>query len=141
MVPWERRLCAYLIDLIPVFLIGLAFGFKSGSGALVAAGFLLLRDVSGASPGKHVLGLRVVGRDGALAGVAQRVLRNAVFGLQAVAYASTPLAGGGSYGLALVAQLVPSGLMLVDCYYLVEKGERLSDRFAGTKVVTRPIPA
>jgi uncharacterized RDD family membrane protein YckC len=137
MVSWERRLCAYLIDLIPVLAIGLVFGSKSRTGAWIASGYMLLRDVSGASSGKLVLGLQVVGRDGASATVAGRVLRNAVFGLQAAAYANAPLAGMGFYGLALLAQLVPSGLFLVDCYYLVVKGERLSDRITGTKVVAR----
>ena len=138
MVSWERRLCAYLIDLIPVFAGGLVFGFRSSTGAWIAAGYMLLRDVGGASPGKLVLGLRVVGRDGGSASLAGRVLRNAVLGLQGIAAALVPLAGMGFLGL--IARLGPSGLILVDCLYLVEKGERLSDRITGTSVVTRPRP-
>ena len=136
MVSWERRLGAYLIDLIPLFAGGLAFGFESSTAAWIAAGYMLLRDVGGASPGKLVLGLRVVGRKGGSASVPRRVLRNAVLGLQGIAAVLIPIAGMGVLGL--IARLGPSGLMLVDGLYLVEKGERLSDRIAGMKVITRP---
>jgi uncharacterized RDD family membrane protein YckC len=139
MASWERRLCAYLIDLILVYGVALKFGFHSTTGVWVATAFMLLRDIGGASPGKLAAGVRVTGRDGGPANLAQRVLRNAVLGLQGAAYALTPLAGMGALGL--LVRLGPSGLFLVDGFWLVSKGERLSDRIFGTMVVTRRGPA
>jgi uncharacterized RDD family membrane protein YckC len=131
----EQRFVAYLIDLLLILVVGFFLGFTSTTAAWIAAGYLLLRDVAGASPGKLVLRLRVLGKGGSKATVAQRVLRNATLGLQALAVAITPLAGFGLVGL--IVRLGPSSLVLVDALLLLAKGQRLSDKLVGTMVVSR----
>jgi uncharacterized RDD family membrane protein YckC len=135
MASWERRLGAYLIDLIPLFVVGFALGSMPTTTSWIAAGYMLLRDVGGASPGKLVLGLRVEARDGGPSSLPRRVLRNVVLALQGISAALLPFAGMG--GLALLARLGPTALILVDGIYLVQKGERLSDRIVGTRVAVR----
>jgi uncharacterized RDD family membrane protein YckC len=133
MASTAQRLLAYLIDVVPIVVLGLILGSTSTTAIWIAAAYLLLRDVGGASPGKLVLRLRVVGKDGASATVAQRVLRNVTLGAQAAAIAVVPLAGFGLMGL--IVRFVPSLLLTIDGAYLLDKGLRLSDRLVGTRVV------
>src|SRR5665213_353922 len=73
------RAAGYLIDVIPACIFGL-FGFIPIVGAMIA-GFLLLpywllRDITGRSLGKMMLGMEVVRADGSPAPVSARILRN-----------------------------------------------------------------
>jgi uncharacterized RDD family membrane protein YckC len=122
-----------MIDVVPIVVLGLILGTTSTAAICIAAGYLLLRDIGGASPGKLVLGLRVVGADGTSATVTQRVLRNVTLGAQAAAIALVPLAGFGIMGI--IVRFVPSLLLTIDGAYLLDKGLRLSDRIVGTRVI------
>ncbi len=127
------RAAGYLIDVIPAAFVGL-LGLIPIAG-LIMAGFVLapywlLRDITGASLGKLVLGLRVVRKDGQPASIGSRILRN------------VPLAIGPS--LLMIPFLgyflgpVTAGIiLLVEVIFLLTQGERFGDRMAGTRVVRK----
>lgn len=129
----SSRVAAYFIDVIPAIVLGL-FGFIPVVGVIIAGLLLtpywLLRDVTGASLGKHVLGLRVSQRNGLPAGIGARVLRN------------IPLAIGPSLLIIpllgyLLGPPVACVMVLVETILLLAQGERLGDKLAGTTVVRK----
>jgi uncharacterized RDD family membrane protein YckC len=73
------RVVGYLIDVVPTLLIGL-LGLIPIVGimlkGLLLCPYWLLRDVTGSSLGKLVMGSRVVLKDGREAPVSARILRN-----------------------------------------------------------------
>jgi uncharacterized RDD family membrane protein YckC len=81
----DRRLFAYVIDILFAWALSSALVAGSKSSPMIWAGvaFLLLRDIAGASPGKLILGMRVVRRDAPSrsARVARRLGRNLVIAL------------------------------------------------------------
>ncbi len=129
-----ERAGAGMIDVIPVVLVAILFGWVPILGAMIAGFFIgsywMLRDVTGASLGKLMLGLRVASRDGERAGVGRRILRN------------IPLAAGPfllmipilGYAMATV---VAGCIFLVEIILVMTQGERLGDRLANTIVIRR----
>jgi uncharacterized RDD family membrane protein YckC len=126
----DRRFAAWCIDcavLAAIFLLlGLRLNVWTGRASLVATTYMLLRDIARASVGKLALGMRVVGKDGQPASVAERLLRNTTLAL------APALSSVMNYGLA---GLVPDTAIMVESLFLLSKGERIGDRIAGTIVV------
>jgi uncharacterized RDD family membrane protein YckC len=135
---FERRFVAYCIDALIGGALAFAFGARSTpSPAMWAAvAFLLLRDVTGASPGKLMLGMRVVRRDDNArpASILQRLSRNLLMAVAAASDTVTPVAGLSAIWLL---PLLAGVAALFDGGYLWDCGERLSDRIVGTAVVRR----
>jgi len=127
------RAAGYLIDVLPAILLGL-FGIIPIVGPIIA-GFLLapywlLRDVTGASIGKLILGLKVARKDGQPATVGARVLRNLTLAI-GPGLLIIPILG---YVLGPVTAFIA---VSVETILLLSSGERLGDRMAGTTVVKR----
>ena len=133
-----QRFVAYLIDLVPIVVLGVIAGYSMGtmgqSGTInwVGAAYLLLRDAGGASVGKLIVGLRVVGSDGGRASLGSRVLRNVTLAL-GPALMAMPLPAGISEG---GVEGLGSMVAFVDVVFLLMGGLRLGDRIAGTSVAT-----
>ncbi len=127
------RVCAYLIDCIPAMLIGL-LNLIPIAGAvicgLLSTPYWLLRDVTGASLGKLVLGLRVVSKDGSNSTVGQRVLRNLTLAI-GPALLIIPLLG------IMLCAIIGGVIGLVEIIFFLTQRERLGDRFAKTAVVRK----
>lgn len=127
------RVAGYLIDVLPTLLV-VVFAWIPIAG-LIFAGLILipywlLRDITGASLGKLLLGLKVVARDGQPASTGARMLRNLPL-ILAPTCMLIPLLGYVFAGpLALIVILV-EGIMLLT------QGVRLGDRLAGTTVVRK----
>ena len=127
------RVAGYFIDVLPTLLVifvawipimGLIFA------GLILVPYWLLRDITGASLGKLLLGLKVVARDGQPATVGARVLRN------------LPIAIGPMCMLIPVLGYILTGpvagiMVLTEAVMLLTQGERLGDRLAGTTVVRK----
>jgi uncharacterized RDD family membrane protein YckC len=95
-----------------------------------------LRDIGGASPGKLILGMRVVRRDAPNrpASIPRRLGRNLVIALAVAGAAPSPTGIAWEFDvLTLIAALVQA----FDGADLGVTGERLSDRLFGTAVVRR----
>jgi uncharacterized RDD family membrane protein YckC len=128
------RIGGYLLDVIPAIIAGLAVGWIPIIGAVIL-GFLLLaywllRDITGASLGKLILGLVVVKKDGSPSGVKERLLRNVPLAI-GPSMLIIPLAG---YALA---PPIAGILVLTEAILLLAKKERLGDMLAGTTVVKK----
>jgi uncharacterized RDD family membrane protein YckC len=127
-----RRFAAWIIDgLIIVsvaFLLSIPLNVWTGQAVAVATTYVLLRDIGGASPGKRIMGLRVVAKGGGLPSLSSRLLRNATLAL-------TP-----ALSLALnhgLAGLVPGLITTAESLFLLSKGESHGDRLAATTVIRR----
>lgn len=127
------RICAYLIDCIPAMFMGL-FNLIPIAGAvifgLLATPYWLLRDVTGASLGKLLLGLRVVSKDGSDSTVGQRVLRNLTLAI-GPALLIIPFLG------IILCAIIGGTIGLVEIIFFLTQRERLGDRFAKTTVVRK----
>lgn len=127
------RAAAYLIDIVPAFLISL-FGVIPVLGAILAgllmAPYWLLRDVTSASPGKLLLGLRVVSKDGKPPAKGKLVLRNLLLSI-GPGILIIPLLG------MFVGPVVGFIVIVLETIFLLTQGERLGDRWAGTVVVKK----
>ena len=128
------RAGGYLLDVIPAVIVGLAIGWIPIVGAVIA-GFILLaywllRDVTGNSMGKLILGLQVVRKDGSPSTVRDRILRNLTIAT-GPALLIIPLAG------YVIAPPVAGILILTETILLLAKKERLGDMLAGTTVVKK----
>ncbi len=125
------RVAAYLIDVLPTLLVGL-FGLIPLIGLMIVGFFLLpywlLRDITGGSLGKLLLGLRVVAATGGPSSAGQRIVRNLPL-VVAPGLMMIPLLG---YLLA-----IPAGLIVVvaEAIVLLTQGNHLGDRLAGTTVI------
>ena len=120
----SRRFVGWVIDI--AILLAIGFIMESFGDAAVQIfpflmlAYLLFRDVTGVSIGKYVLRMRVEGRSQA------RIVRNAT------------IAAGSLVGVAGVSgpvDTIASSLILVECLYILVRGERIGDRLAGTEVV------
>jgi uncharacterized RDD family membrane protein YckC len=111
-------------------LVLLPFTLLPFVGGLLVIAYWFLRDIGGASPGKMLLGLRVVGKDGRPATQSALILRNLPFGgahcLHLIPYVGIVLA----LLLVIPINIIESILVLV-------KGERMGDMLAGTMVVKK----
>jgi uncharacterized RDD family membrane protein YckC len=129
-----ERAGAYILDVIPTVIVGFMFGWIPIAGAMIT-GFILtpywlLRDIAGASIGKLLLGLRVVGKDGTEASAGKRVLRNLPLAI-GPSLLVIPVAG------YFIAPPVAFLVLLVEIILLLTQRERMGDKFAGTSVVRR----
>lgn len=135
LVPADKliRWLAWVIDhllvmfIIPIALIPLIGGLIVG--ALLVA-FWLMRDVKGASPGKQLLGLRVVGKDGLPATREALIKRNLPFGLPHIVQIIPYL------GIVL-SYIISFPINVIEAIMVVATGERIGDRIAGTMVVKK----
>ena len=127
------RAAGYLIDVIPACILGL-FGMIPIIGVIIAGLLLLpywlLRDITGRSLAKMLLGLEVVKKDGSPASMGARILRNLPIAI-GPAFLIIPLLG------YFIAPIVAVPLMLTEMIMLLTQGYRLGDRLAGTTVVRR----
>lgn len=127
------RVAAYLIDVIPALILGL-IGIVPIIGQFFAGVFLgcywLLRDVRGASLGKLMLGLMVVGRDGRPATTSARIRRNVPLCVGPFLLA-IPILG---YAIGGIVALIA---FVVEVIMLLTQGQRMGDTMAGTAVVRK----
>jgi len=128
------RAGGYLIDVIPSVLMGLAIGWIPIVGAVILGflllGYWLLRDITGSSIGKLILGLQVVKKDGTPSTAKERILRNLPIAI-GPAMLIIPLAG------YVIAPPIASILIVTEAVLLLAKKERLGDMLAGTTVVKK----
>lgn len=127
------RVASYVIDVLPTFLV-LFVAWIPVAGLMLAGLFLvpywLLRDVTGASLGKLLLGLKVVARNGHPATIGARVLRNLPIAVGPV-FALIPVLG---YALVGPVSFI---IILIEAIMLLSQGERLGDRLANTTVLRK----
>jgi uncharacterized RDD family membrane protein YckC len=130
----SQRLVAGLIDVAPLLVATAIIGVFGGSYGVsltatrtIAGLGLLLKDVTGASPGKWLAGVRVTDRDGGPAGRGRKILRN-------ITIAGAPLLLGVPY-IGVLGMAVCVG----DMALVLANRERLGDRLAGTAVVRRAV--
>ncbi len=129
------RAAGYLIDVVPaailslLALIPIAGQFFAG----ISIGcYWLLRDVTGASLGKLILGTRVISTTQTQAGIGARVVRNVPMCIGPFLLA-IPLIG------YLLAPLVAFVAFAVEVLMLLTQGARLGDKLAGTTVAKRDV--
>ena len=130
----SQRIVGGIVDVAPLLVVTVAltafvtpFDVGATLGRLVAALGLMIKDVTGASPGKWLVGVRVTDRSGAPASAGRRLLRN-------VTLAAAPLLAGMPY-LGRIAAVICIGEMVL----VLWQKERLGDRLAGTAVVRRAV--
>jgi uncharacterized RDD family membrane protein YckC len=127
------RVAGYLIDVLPTLLLALVAWIPIVGiifMGLVLVPYWLLRDVTGGSLGKLLLGLKVVARDGSPATVGARILRNVPL-ILGPACAIVPFLG-------YIFTIPVSGtVILIEGIMLLSQGERLGDRLAKTIVVRK----
>lgn len=127
------RVVGYFIDVMPTLLLALVawipiIGIIIMGVCLVP--YWLLRDVTGGSLGKLILGLKVVARDGSPAPVGARILRNVPL-ILGPACAVIPVLG------YILAAPVAGIVILIEGIMLLSQGERVGDRLAKTVVVKK----
>lgn len=127
--PWQRIL-AFLIDFALVTLLSLLDEVPILNFLIAILVFLywVLRDVSGASIGKRILGLKVMSKSGQEATKFQCIVRNLAFALPAVALVIPYLGLLLDGGLDLI-------IMGVELIVLLATKNRLGDKIAGTMVI------
>jgi uncharacterized RDD family membrane protein YckC len=130
----ELRAGAYLIDLAPAMLVSFYLNWLP-SGGTIAAGVVLLawwllRDITGASLGKRMLGLRVVRQDGGESSPRERILRNVTLigGPISMLIPMTAAVMGSAVGLVIT---------IIEMASLVMLKRRLGDMLAGTAVIKK----
>jgi uncharacterized RDD family membrane protein YckC len=127
-----RRVGAFLIDIVPAIILAalnllpLVGHFVSST---VIAAYWLLRDINEASPGKMVLGSRVVSANGSPATTGQKIGRNITLALPGL-ISAIPLGFLFAIPLALL-------FFFTEVVMLLVTGNRLGDKLAGTTVVRR----
>ena len=148
-----RRLPAFLLDIAFRYLVVLVISFViilsglanfiPGTGALFVAGIfigifllswfygLLFESWwNGQTPGKRVLGLRVVSVDGRPINAAQATIRNFVRVADFFPYASTQV-----FGSEYHMSFLPTFIIALICMVMTRRFQRLGDLAAGTMVV------
>jgi uncharacterized RDD family membrane protein YckC len=129
--PAFERWCAWLIDGALVILISLLALIPLLGGILVAVtatGYLLLRDRQGASLGKRVMGLRVVGQDGQPASSNALIMRNAILALPYLLH-FIPYLG------VVLTTVIWAPTCFIESFSVLLTGQRIGDKLAGTMVV------
>lgn len=126
------RAGGYLVDLIPLLLAGLMLGWIPIAGpmlyALFAIPYWLLKDVTGSSLGKKLVGTRVVSLSGGEATTGARVARNLPLAVPAF-FLLIPLIG------PPVAMTLGGVTTLVEVVALLSRQRRTGDMLAGTIVI------
>lgn len=127
-----RRVVAFLIDIIPAILLAV-LNFMPLIGHFISAAMIsaywLLRDINEASPGKMVIGSRVVSADGSPASTGQRIGRNVTLALPGL-ISAIPLG-------FLIALPLSFLFFFLEVVMLLLTGNRLGDKLAGTTVVRK----
>jgi len=131
-----QRIVAFVIDAVIIVVSAGMIGYTVqlagirawGGGWLVTAVGLLLKDIFGASPGKFIVGLRVVGKDAKDTNFGRRLARNVPLAL-APAVADIPVLNNAIVGLTATF------IACVDGVFLLLQGDRIGDKIAGTSVV------
>ncbi|MCH9656092.1 MAG: RDD family protein [Planctomycetes bacterium] len=125
-----RRACAYIIDCLATFLL-VPFVFVPILGLIIIGVFLLaywlLRDVAGSSPGKLLLGMRVVHNSGDEYSVGPRIMRNLPLSIGPLLLC-IPIIG------VFIGSPVAIIMVLTEVIMLLATGRRLGDRLADTSV-------
>jgi uncharacterized RDD family membrane protein YckC len=130
-----RRLQAFGIDLVGIFIVSAisSVPFLGVLPALIVTLYQLLRDYSGASIGKRVLGLTVVSKGGGRASPMQCIIRNVVFVVPSLALFLT------AFGIPGLGFLIDGAVLLfiyvIEFASLLSTGSRIGDRLANTSVV------
>ena len=130
-----RRVVAYLIDVVPILLLALIHFIPIIGwmfyGALHAL-YWLLRDISGASLGKTLMGGFVGSESGGVSTTSQRLLRNVPLALPGLV-GMVPIVGlPFEFTLALLIFGAEALLLLVT-------GRRFGDRLANTNVFRKSV--
>jgi len=129
-----RRACAYIIDCLVTFLL-VPFVFVPILGLIIIGVFLfaywLLRDVAGSSPGKLLLGMRVVHNSGDEYRVGPRIMRNLPLSIGPLLLC-IPIIG------VFIGSPVALVMVLTEVIMLLATGRRLGDRLADTAVKQVP---
>lgn len=147
--PLGKRFLALLVDGIIAAVIGAIFGLlgsrMGGIGALLGAGYILVRDgltldfANGRSVGKKLLGLDVVRLDGRVMDIETSIRRNWTLVIGSVLSGVGALIGGGigailggivGAGIGSVLSLIEGILVITDAM-----GRRIGDKTGGTEVV------
>ena len=130
----SQRIVAGFVDLAPLLVVTLAvsvFVTPFDVGSMVArliAGFgLLVKDVTGASLGKWLVGVRVTDMTGTSSGAVRRLFRN-------LTLAAAPLLMGVPYAGRIAVMI-----SMVEMVLVLAQQERLGDRLAGTVVIRRAV--
>jgi uncharacterized RDD family membrane protein YckC len=113
-----------IIAVIPIF--GVLFALFLAP--LLTGLYHLLRDSQGASLGKSLFGMKVIGKDGREATTGARILRNLLFAIPAFIMI-VPILGhvlGGFLAFVIV---------ITELISLLASGERLGDKLANTVVI------
>lgn len=129
----SQRAFGYLIDVLPLLLIGLISLIPFVG--IILYGFILifywlLRDITGGSLGKMAMGTKVVAKDGSPASTGARILRNVTLAIPGLVLA-IPLVG------YIGGPICGSTMVLLEVFMLLGSGERVGDKIAGTIVVKR----
>jgi uncharacterized RDD family membrane protein YckC len=134
--PMGSRIAAALIDLLILILIGLLDLAPPLNLAAAAASFsyALLRDVKGASLGKHIMHLKVLSKSGRPATTGQLIGRNVIFALPSLAYIF-PFIG------ILITNVLYLVLIIIELVLWVSTRNRIGDRLASTMVVKQKTAA
>jgi uncharacterized RDD family membrane protein YckC len=133
------RIGSFLLDVVAGMLLMIPFAlmaFIPFVGIIVGLLFIplcavtyhLLRDIQGQSPGKYLIGMRVISKTGGDSTNGQRVLRNLPLAVPAM-FMIIPIIGhfiGGLLGFVIVT---------TELIMLLAAGERLGDRLANTMVI------
>jgi uncharacterized RDD family membrane protein YckC len=130
----SQRVVGGLIDVAPLLVVTAIIGVFAGpldvsmTATRIIAGLgLLLKDVTGASPGKWLVGVRVADREGGPAGRGRRIARN-------LTLACAPLLIG-----VRVLGVLGAVVCFVEIALVLANRDRLGDRLAGTAVVRRAV--
>lgn len=125
-----RRVWSYIIDMLITFLL-MPFVFVPILGQIffgvLLALFWLFRDAAGASPGKLLLGMRVVHNSGDEYRVRPRIMRNLTLFIGPLLFA-IPILG---YFIGIPVCLI---MILTEITMLLTTGRRLGDRLGDTTV-------
>jgi len=128
-----QRIGGYLLDVLvvmPIALINLIPILGQVLWGIFGGCYWLLRDITGNSAGKMMLGLKVISKDGSQATASQRILRNAPLAAGMFLFV-IPIVG------VAIAPFISLPLVLIEIIMLLANGERLGDKLAGTMVVKK----
>lgn len=148
-----RRMGGYIIDVLPTLLlfplplIPIIGPLMFGIALLI---YWLLRDIRGASLGKWAMGTEIWWVNGGPARGGRCVMRNLTLAigptismllgfLSVLALLIPPLLPLVAYGGLLVVAAINFFVILTELIILLVTGRRFGDRFAGTRVVMKPV--
>ncbi len=128
------RCAGYLIDMMPAIVLAVVLALVPVSGSMltgvIMVAYWLFRDITGASPGKMLLGLRVVRKDGGESVARDRILRN-------VTLIVGPVLILIPFGGFIVGPSITLGILAIELFFLITRKQRVGDILAGTAVVQK----